>query len=436
MKKVFILGGGLTGLVIAEQLQGQGFDVAVLEKESSVGGMCKTKEINGIKYDLGPHKFASFEKEATDYFVDIVKRPIVVYKSSKIFLKGLHLQYPIRITEILKKMPMVGIRCGIGYMCAFFRLDGNTYEKYMKKRFGGYVYEMAFKGYANKVWGDPKLLDAELAKTRMAATSLIDMLMGMITNSGAHSFGNFFYCSGGIGDFVNAIKDKAVFSGAKIYTDVSEISIAPGSKEICFHTGKDGMSEQYDILISTIKPQDLSSMLKMDMKLDMFRSRDIRLLYCLVDRNKINFDDTWRFFPEEKVVFNRISKNWSPNMVPEGKMCLCTEVTGSDMSNDDVYEELFKYLGVSSSEAGMKWQDSIKGAYPVYHKHYQFDVSDVMDAFSKYGIFCIGRNACHNYNNMDHAILEAKDLAEIIKSDGTIDDWIDNMSNYEWKIVD
>jgi protoporphyrinogen oxidase len=324
MKKVFVLGGGLTGLVLAEQLQGQGFDVTILEKESIVGGMCKTKETSGVRYDLGPHKFASFEKEATDYFVDIVKRPIMVYKSSKIFMKGMHLRYPIRITEILSKMPMVGIRCGIGYMCAFLRLDGNTYEKYMKKRFGGYVYEMAFEGYAKKIWGDPKHLDAELAKTRMAASSLLDMLKGMLVDSGAHSFGNFFYCSGGIGDFINAIKDKAVSAGVKIFTDVSDIRIAPGSKEICFHTDTKGMSMSYDVLVSTIKPKDLSGMLKMDMakKLDMFKSRDLRLFYYLIDKNKVNFDDTWRFFPEENIVFNRISKNWSPNMVPEGKICI------------------------------------------------------------------------------------------------------------------
>jgi protoporphyrinogen oxidase len=440
-KNVLILGGGLTGLVLADRLMSEtGFSVTVLEKKDRVGGMCVTKEIDTpygkVKYDLGPHKFATFEQDALLFFMGVVEDLIEVEKSSHVYLKGRHLSYPVKITEIFSKMPTVGMRCGIGYAGAFLKKDGDTYEKYMRKRFGDYVYGLVFEGYARKVWGDPMRLDAELARTRMVATSLIDMLIGIVKKSSSHSFDKFNYCRGGIGSLMESIASRAKKSGADIITGVSDISIDKHSASCVVNGIK--MNVSFDVLISTVPIHELADMFGIStdgFRYDELKSRDLKLHYYLMDKNKIDMKDTWRFFPEQDVVFNRISRNWSDDMVPDGKICVCVETT-MPTDRKSVDGAFLKYFGLNESDILASWSDGIDGAYPIYSLGFKENVQYVREVFSGRGVYCIGRHACHNYNNMDHSICEALDLVEMLREDKSVGEWNENCEGYDWRIVD
>src|SRR5690625_854461 len=50
-----VIGGGLTGLTAAVYLAKAGKSVLVLEKESELGGLAKTTNLNGALFNLGPH---------------------------------------------------------------------------------------------------------------------------------------------------------------------------------------------------------------------------------------------------------------------------------------------------------------------------------------------------------------------------------------------
>lgn len=54
MKDIVIIGAGLGGLALAIRLQGQGFQVTVLEKNSAVGGHASRLEQGGYTFDMGP----------------------------------------------------------------------------------------------------------------------------------------------------------------------------------------------------------------------------------------------------------------------------------------------------------------------------------------------------------------------------------------------
>ncbi len=60
MKKVVVLGGGVGGLSVAWMLARTGqFHVTVIEKESSIGGMCGTFKYKDFYLDYGAHKIYS-----------------------------------------------------------------------------------------------------------------------------------------------------------------------------------------------------------------------------------------------------------------------------------------------------------------------------------------------------------------------------------------
>ncbi|MEM7013130.1 MAG: FAD-dependent oxidoreductase, partial [Verrucomicrobiota bacterium] len=56
-KKVIVIGAGLGGISAAVSLRAEGFDVAVYEKNSRIGGKLNFQEIDGFGFDLGPSIF-------------------------------------------------------------------------------------------------------------------------------------------------------------------------------------------------------------------------------------------------------------------------------------------------------------------------------------------------------------------------------------------
>jgi len=81
-KKVAIIGSGFSSLSAASYLAKFGFSVSVYEKNNSLGGRARVKQINGFTFDMGPSwywmpdvfesYFRDFGKEVSDYY-DLVR---------------------------------------------------------------------------------------------------------------------------------------------------------------------------------------------------------------------------------------------------------------------------------------------------------------------------------------------------------------------------
>jgi phytoene desaturase len=78
MVKTAVIGSGFSGLAAACFLAQEGYDVTVLEKNSSPGGRARKFEANGFMFDMGPswywmpdvfeNFFKAFHKKASDYY--------------------------------------------------------------------------------------------------------------------------------------------------------------------------------------------------------------------------------------------------------------------------------------------------------------------------------------------------------------------------------
>lgn len=77
-QKVVVIGSGFAGLSAATTLADQGYEVTLLEKNSSPGGRARLLEAEGFKYDMGPswywmpdvfeRYFNRFGKKTSDYY--------------------------------------------------------------------------------------------------------------------------------------------------------------------------------------------------------------------------------------------------------------------------------------------------------------------------------------------------------------------------------
>jgi protoporphyrinogen/coproporphyrinogen III oxidase len=68
MKKVCIIGGGISGLTTAFLLRSKGFDVTLFEKSGCVGGNIQTVEIDGFKIEYAPNSLLKSPR-----LVDLIK---------------------------------------------------------------------------------------------------------------------------------------------------------------------------------------------------------------------------------------------------------------------------------------------------------------------------------------------------------------------------
>ena len=68
--KICIIGAGITGLT-AGKLLSKNHEVTIYEKESSIGGIARTKSVNGITYHtVGGHCLNSKNKAVMDFIFD------------------------------------------------------------------------------------------------------------------------------------------------------------------------------------------------------------------------------------------------------------------------------------------------------------------------------------------------------------------------------
>src|SRR6185503_20336918 len=135
-----VLGGGPAGLTAGYLLGKSGRDVVVFEAEDQVGGLAKTVEIDGYRFDLGGHRFFTKVREVDDLWHEILgdeflRRP----RMSRIYWNNRYLDYPLRGGDVIKKLgPVELARCMASYLrAAAKRGKGDeSLEDWVTNRFG------------------------------------------------------------------------------------------------------------------------------------------------------------------------------------------------------------------------------------------------------------------------------------------------------------
>jgi len=105
-KKVIVIGAGFAGIAAASCLAQKGYDVTVLEKNSTPGGRCRKFEAEGFTFDMGPswywmpdvfdQYFELFGKKTADYYELIRLDPAY----SIFFGKDDVMEIPANMTEL------------------------------------------------------------------------------------------------------------------------------------------------------------------------------------------------------------------------------------------------------------------------------------------------------------------------------------------------
>src|ERR687894_2807354 len=148
---VTVLGGGPAGLTAGYLLARRGIPTIVFEAEAQVGGIAKTVERDGYRFDLGGHRFFTKSREVRVLWHELLGHELLLRpRMSRIRWRGRFLDYPLRATDVVRQLgPVELTRALASYARAAATASGGeeTFEEWVVNRFGRRLFELFFRSY-------------------------------------------------------------------------------------------------------------------------------------------------------------------------------------------------------------------------------------------------------------------------------------------------
>jgi protoporphyrinogen oxidase len=449
-----VLGGGPAGLTAGYLLGRAGRDVIVLEAEEQVGGLAKTVEIDGYRFDLGGHRFFTKVREVDALWHEILgdeflHRP----RMSRIYWNKRYLDYPLRGPDVIRKLGAVELaRCMGSYLRAAVKRDkvDESLEDWVTNRFGRRLFELFFKSYTEKVWGVPTTeIRAEWAAQRIKGLSFFAAAKAAFFGNDGDKvkslISEFNYPRFGPGQMWDAMTRAIEDEGGQVRLDsrVERLEIEDG-RVVAVEAGGDTYDEPHAV-ISSLPLREVVEMTTPEAPAEVvaaargLRYRDF-LTVALVVEGADLFPDNWIYIHEPGVRVGRIQnyRSWSPWMVPDAsKACVGLEYfcfAGDDLwtMDDDALVELaageLEQLGLASRDKVERgFAIRVPKAYPIYDADYADRVSVIRDWLAGIeNLQQVGRNGLHRYNNSDHSMLTAMRAVDNLVDGADHDLWAVN----------
>jgi protoporphyrinogen oxidase len=458
--EVVVIGAGPAGLTAAYELTRAQVPTTVLEADEVVGGISRTVERDGWRFDIGGHRFFTKVDRVAGFWRDVLDEHEFALRPrrSRILYRGRFYAYPLRPLQALRNLGTAeAIRCALSYVWARLRppADQSHLEGWVRARFGTRLYRHFFRSYNEKVWGVPATaIRADWAAQRIKDLSLAGALLEALRPRRDRPrfvslIEQFHYPRLGPGMMWERCAELVEAAGCKVHLDqpVTRIRHRDG-RAVSVQTTAEGAVTRYPCshVISSMPLPDLVRAFDPPAPppvlaaAEALRFRDFLTVALVVPADRA-FADNWIYVHAPEVRVGRIQNfgAWSADMVKPGRTCLGLEYfvfAGDELWElpDDELVALGTHelaaLGLvepAAVEAG--YVVRMPKAYPVYDQGFAERVALLRDwlAGAARNVFPVGRNGMHRYNNQDHSMLTAMLTVDNLLGRGRHDVWTVNV---------
>jgi protoporphyrinogen oxidase len=432
-----VLGAGPAGLTAAYVLALRGAPGVVYEADGLVGGIAKTVEYKGYRFDLGGHRFFTKFAQVERLWADVMGDEFLVRpRLSRIYYEGKFLAYPLLARDVLARLGFVESgRCALSYLWSRLstaQLTPETFEDWVVSNFGRRLYDAFFASYTEKVWGIPgSEIHAEWAAQRIKDFSFGKALLRALhlsRQTPTSLIEEFHYPRLGPGQMWERMQARVEDRGIEVRLRHRARAIQHELGHVSAVTiDHDGSLEDVgvDAILSSIPLSEL--VLSLDpapadeiiAAAERLRYRSLCLVALVIDHEE-PFPDNWIYLHDPGIRAGRVQNfgAWSPDMVRAGTTCLGVEYFCFE--GDDIWElpdeqavalatkELAQIDLVDPAGVVDGVKVRVPKAYPMYDGNYREAVAVLHGYLAGFdNLKTFGRNGLHRYNNQDHSMWTA-----------------------------
>jgi len=429
--KIVVLGGGLAGIAFTYEASRLGYNVVIVEKENSLGGLLRSENINGYMFDTGgSHILFSRDKQRMRFFSRLLGDNVVRHRrDARVYFEGKFIKYPFE-NGLYMLSPEFRYRAlrdlvhrYIKYKCGS-QENVTNFEEWIYATFGETIAESYLIPYNRKLWKrDLREISPEWGGNRVPNPPLDDILrsaVGIETEGYIHQLNFIYPRSGGIQGLVDAFETRLrKRSNVEIMLGQRGESIDTSEKIIELSGGE---VIRYDRLVSSIPLPEIIRLARLK-KSPLLDYNSLIVVGIGVKEKRLPRYH-WVYFPDRETPFHRVAflSNYSPFMAPRNGASILAEITvypGERVDPEQVVQKTIEGL----ESVGLVKQGNIEVArawfwkygYVVYNKAYTESVSRVKSELRRVGIVPIGRFGLWAYLNMDDVVFSSFEAAHSIR---------------------
>jgi len=466
--KYVVLGAGVAGLVTSIELaKRHPGEVLLIEKENVVGGLLRTLERNGFRYDIGSHIIhEEVEEEVLNYINETSGGLLTRNKRiGKLIFRKSYINYPLKSIDFLSGLGFIeSIHCSFSLILGRIKKiiplqltkSNSNYENDLKNNIGERAYNIFYKPYAVKLWNcDPKMISNTAIKRQSAMVGplmLIKQLIKSIVQKDNDRY--YYYLDGGIGKFPEGLEKEAIKNKVTIIKSIHDFKIENNILKILLE--KENVSIKYQHIISTLSLTALLDKLHFNneelLQFQKIKFRGLKLIFVHVNEEVLVEGECF-YIPETKYKLGRISipKRFSNSMNPDENITgIICEIPCSPLdeiwnlnTKDAVslcYKDLIEAGLIPKKEYVQSDYDfhiNVRDIYPMYSINWKENIKSVLNLLGdKYpNIYVTGKSGFFMQSNMDRSIRLGRLLASELNDEITPKEWYKNIDLFHNMIL-
>lgn len=414
-KKVdyLIIGAGISGLAFASGLENESY--LICEKESDIGGYCRTVKRGDYTWDFAGHFFHFQRPEIQSEFSSFLQSINIVHsvKNTKIYYKGQYIDYPFQFNIHQLEKPEF-IDCLYGLFTKDASKEAKNFKEMLYSKFGEAISDKFLIPYNEKLYAcDLNRLDINAMGRFFPNANPSQIIRGFKEEKIKTYNDEFFYSKDGAFAFVQALAKKVDPERILRSTEITRIDY----KRKVAYMGEDSI--EYEILINTM-PFDKFLCVSEIAHEDIYTSNKVLVFNIGFDKPSLDSSIHWIYFPGKETLFYRVG--FYNNILRQNKLSIYVEIGLNNAQKFDLEEyqsrtlKDLKSVGIISDHQLVDIDAIIMDpAYVHITESAKREKEEIKKELAKYGIYSIGRYGNWTYCSIEDCISEAYMLCDACK---------------------
>jgi protoporphyrinogen oxidase len=406
---ILIVGGGITGLSLASFLGED--DYLIVEKDSEVGGYCKTTIRNEFVWDYSGHFFHFNNQEIKDYVLENIECDVVtVNKKSHIYYKDRYIDFPFQ--NNIHQLPTDEFVECLYDLYNKGNDEINSFTDFVKSTLGQSICDKFIIPYNQKLYAcDLNKLEYDaMGRFFPKPTNFNDLLLQLKNNNKTESYNDtFIYPTGGSVEFVKSLLKRVNEDNILLNTKIIGIDLE--NKIAQTNNGY----IKFNKLVNSM-PFDTFMGLTGE-KIDNLSSNKVVVFNLGFDR-QTGIDSNWIYFPGNEI-FYRVG--FYNNIFKTNRMSLYVEIgmeKNQEVDEKALLTKVLEDLEESGIIVGQKLTDHQMIVMNPAYVHITKESKEIYNSWNKKnnpnGLFSIGRYGSWTYCSIEDNIIQAKDLSVLL----------------------